>query len=1016
MITLMEASAGSGKTYNLAKTYIRLLLESDDPAKYRHILAVTFTNKATDEMKRRILKELHTLSQHPEESPYFGDFVPALVPSAALLQKRSGECLSRILHDYGAFAVSTIDRFFQQTLRAFSREIGQMAAYQVELDKNSLVDEAVDRVLDNLSAADSGLLKWLTDSAMESLDREGRFSLEGAVGQIARSLRSDRLQGMQDATGKRIDEMFSRENLLRIKDACKDVADAFEKDVRDGAQRVLDALDAAGLGVDDLKGRSLKAVAGYVDLKRGAEVYKPTEAFLRDAPDSEKWFTKANQHLVPAVEPTLGPAFSAFCALFDRPFKTYRTARIILGQISGLGIARELEEQFAALLKEKNVLSLEDSNSILKEIIGGSDAPFIYEKLGVRFEDFLLDEFQDTSLVQWDNFRPLLFNSEAGGFENLVVGDVKQSIYRWRGSDWRLLAEQLPQEFPRFRPDPLKGNYRTLREIVEFNNGFFTFAAETLGLNDLYAGVKQNVCVKDPAPGSVEVSIVDDADAEMDEILATVKDLSGKGVLYSDIAILVRNNREGGAIAERLIAEGIPVVSDDSLSVKSSRLVRLTVSGLSLVDVPPTTDGKGRPVVRVEGFEAWSAGLEIPSAYDTLPSLAEQILRSAIAATGGSTEGEVPHIQSFMDYLQDWTARNGNDLPGFLKAWSESNAMISSPASGNSVRIMTIHKSKGLEFPFVILPFVEKIQYFRHDSQDSLGYWCIPDAEGTPLENKVDALVNVKFSDSLTDSLFANDLAREKHLQLVDNLNILYVAMTRPKYGLKVIASAGRGENMAGLLRKYIGTLGDDDHYQTGELYDFSAIPRDKGGETVDLAYPSWPLGDVTSGDSRLKVSTDAADFFAGDGSVGAQASQRIRGIVYHGILSAVRVPSDLDAAVQGAASRGEIGAEEVEEVTRFLRGKIASVQERGWFPDDPSAVLNEVEILGADGLLHRPDRVVVSGGDAMVIDYKFGEEKSAYRHQVALYKRLLGSLGYKSVRGWLWYVRPEGDVIEEIS
>ena len=1015
MIRLMEASAGSGKTYNLAKTYIRLLLESNEPTLYRHILAVTFTNKATDEMKRRILKELHTLAQTPEESPYFDDFVPAVLSSADELRRRSRECLGGILHDYGAFAVSTIDRFFQQTLKAFSREIGQMASYQVELDKNALVDEAVDRVLDNLSEADKGLLKWLTDSAMESLEREGRFSLEKAVGQIARSLRSDRLQG--ELKGRHIEEMFSRENLLRIKEACTAVSNAFEKEVLSGAQRVLDALGAAGLSADDLKGRSLPAVADYAALERGVEVWKPSSAFLRDAPDPDKWFTKANQRYLTAVEPALRPAFEAFCALFDRPFKTYRTARILLGQISGLGIARELEEQFSALLKEKNVLSLDDSNTILKDIIDGSDAPFVYEKLGVRFEDFLLDEFQDTSIVQWENFLPLLRNSDAGGFENLVVGDVKQSIYRFRGSDWQLLAKRLPAEFPRFQPDPLDGNYRTLREIVEFNNSFFTFAAEALNLQDLYARVEQEVCVQDSAPGSVEVQFVENQDAEMEEILSTIRDLSEKGLKYSDIAILVRGNREGGDIAQRLIEEGIPVVSDDSLSVKSSYLVRLTVSGLALVDMPPTTDEKGRPSVRVEGYEAWAAGIEIPSAYDSLPSLAEQILRSAIAVTGGSTEGEVPYIQSFMDYLQDWTSRGGNDLPGFLKDWAESDPKISSPATGNSVRIMTIHKSKGLEFPFVILPFVEKIPYFKADSQDGTGYWCAPEVEGTPLEGKVDALFNVKFSSTLEDSLFARDLVRERELQRVDNLNILYVAMTRPRFGLKVIATEGKGDNMARLLKQYIVTLGGSDHFAVGQLYDFASIPGETEGETVALAYPSWPLGDVTSGDSRLKVSTDAADFFAADGAVGTQASQRLRGIAYHDILSAVRVPSDLEEAVRGAAGRGEIGADEVDAVTAFLRGKIASVKDRGWFPDSPSAILNEVEILDADGTLHRPDRVVVSGTEAIVIDYKFGEEKSSYRFQVGRYKQLLLDLGYTSVSGYLWYIRQDSDdIIEEIA
>ena len=1012
MIKIMEASAGSGKTYNLAKTYIRILLESDDPYKYRHILAVTFTNKATDEMKRRILKELYTLSTDPEGSPYLDDFLK-IIPSADRIRDKAHGCLCRILHDYGAFAVSTIDRFFQQTLRAFSREIGQFASYQVELDKNSLVSETVDRILDGLSENDKGLLKWLTDSAMEALDTEGTFHLESEIGRVARGLKSDRLRVPLEESGQKASEMFSRERLRELGEVCSKVIGGFKttfpQQVKDAAQKVVEVLASHGLTPADFKGRTLVDIARYASGEKSLE--KPSEAFMRDAPDSGAWFAKKNQHLLPLVETELGKALDDFCDLFGIPYRTYNTAKILKDQISGLGIAREMEEQFEALLKEKNVLSLDDSNTILKDIIDGSDTPFVYEKLGVRFENFLLDEFQDTSTVQWGNFKPLLGNSQASGFENLVVGDVKQSIYRFRGSDWHLLAHDLPEAFPDYVPDPLQGNYRTLGAIVDFNNQFFAFAAEQLGQEDLYKGVKQKICVKDLAPGSVEVVFKKNYEEELDEIVSTVRDLDEKGWRYSDVAVLVRNNAEGAAVAARLIGEGIPVVSDDSLRIKSSPLVRLAVSALSLVDTPPTVRKDGRLKVPVEAYEAWAAGITVPASYDTLPGLAEDLIRAALQCPGYSLEGEVPYIQSFMDYLQDWVRINGNDLPGFLAQWRDNDPKVSSPASGNSVRIMTIHKSKGLEFPFVIFPFVEKIPFFKSSGADDEGYWCRPRVAGTPLEGKVDGLFNVKFNKNTGDTFFADDLKKEKQLQIVDNLNVLYVAMTRPQYGLKVIAKDGKAdaENMGALLKAYTG--GSTSY---GTLYDASALPEAKCSDQVPLSYHSWPLGDVTGEGSRLKVSADAADFFGADGKVGAEASQRILGNVYHAILSSVRVPSDLEAAVEAAVRRGDIPRPSREAVLAFLKGKIDSVREKNWFPDDPEAILNEVEIVSADGFVHRPDRVVVQDGAATVIDYKFGVEKKGYAAQVRRYMKLLSALGYAPVSGFLWYV--EQDEVQQIK
>ena len=1018
MIRILKASAGSGKTYNLAREYIRLLLEKKDPQAYRHILAVTFTNKATDEMKRRILQELHVLASDPRTSPYYDDFVPSVFPTEAALQKRASGQLSAILHDYSAFAVSTIDKFFQQTLRAFSREIGQFASYQVDLDREGLVEESVDRILDALTEEDRALLDWLTDNVKSGLERGIRFNLERPLKEMAVNLKSEDHEEAVRRFGVDEDAACSKEHLKEVRKACEAAIRVFARKVGDAASAALEVLKRHGVEPGDTFKGFLKVLYNYTDLDVREDIPAPSAAFRDRALDSSKWFAKGKDALRLELEGDLDPALEAFCALFDRPYKTYRTARIIRDQIYGLGIAGELKKAFSDLQKEKSVISIDDSNTILKDIIDGSDAPFVYEKLGVRFEDFLLDEFQDTSMVQWENFRPLLHNSEAGGFDNLVVGDVKQSIYRFRGSDWHLLESGLQREFgPETASESvLEGNYRTCRAIVGFNNAFFPFAAERLdtmlgggAIRRIYRDVSQIVCFKDPAEGSVDVCFRSSADGQMDEILETIRSVREKGGLLGDIAILVRNRDEGSAIAARLVSEGIPVVSDDSLLVKSSVTVRRLASQLSLIAAPA-----GVAAHSVAGYLARKMDIRIPDHFHSLMDLCESLLRDIRKADPDVFGAEIPYIQSFMDYLLDWTGVHGNNLSAFLRDWAEADPKIASPDSGSSIRVMTIHKSKGLEFPYVIFPFAEKVPLYKTSS-----YWCRPEVDGTALEGVTDGVYHVSLSSASSDTLFSEDYRRERELQCIDNINIFYVALTRAKYGLKVIAgdpsqklvnalSAGgdvEWKNMSELLFAYVGRA----DFHAGTLYDFSSLERDAGpAEPVETGWPSFEAGER----GRLKFSRDAADFFGPDGLVGPQASNRLRGLVLHDILSAVRVPEDLPRAVDRAVAAGGLPASDRDRTLQFLSERVGSVAGRGWFAPAGVQVLNEVSLIGTDGAEHRPDRVLLrTDGSIVVIDYKFGRPAPEYISQVRGYEALYRQLGYERVEGYLWYVET-GEVV----
>ncbi len=1031
MLKILKASAGSGKTFTLAGEYIRLLFAGEtggcdaragaagcDPYAYRHILAVTFTNKATDEMKSRILKELHILATSPEKSSYIAEIMAMRKDlSPADISRMARRFLCNILNDYGAFSVSTIDSFFQRTLKAFSREIGQFSSYQVELDKASLVKESVDRILDALTEKDKNLLKWLSDSVMEQLNADGRFSIEDQLYEMANALHDEGHRTLAESLDLEDRKIYSRENLGKLREGCRKVIDGFAGKVSAAAASVLDALDKAKVQPEEFNRKFLAKIRDYKDLSGKTVIGAPTETFLRNSADPEKWFAKSKACLRASVEGVLEDPLGRFCDLFSNEYKTYKTALTLLGQIYSLGLAGELEDSFNELVKEKNVLSIDDSNTILRGIIDGSDAPFIYEKLGVRYDHFLLDEFQDTSGIQWENFRPLLSESLAGGNANLIVGDVKQSIYRWRNSDWNLLNSKLYEEFPgEYEKDVLGANWRSVDNIVDFNNGFYDYAARALdsvsgnnGISDIYSDVRQEKRSRDASKGNVDVMFCKDQD-QIKAVVAEVRRLVDGGAAYSDIGILVRTNAAGASIASSLLSSNIPVISDDSLCLKASPTVRRIVSLLSYADNPDDS---------LNAFLASSLNIDPPEQCHSVVDMCEHFIRGLKVAMNDDLSGEAAYIQAFMDIVREWTSSNGNSIRGFLSYWEQADPKISSPDSANSVRVMTVHKSKGLDFNYVIFPFSEGCNLFKATRK-----WCRPRVEGTELESCADGIYRVNLSSKMNDTLFSDSFREESFMQMVDSLNTYYVATTRERKGMTIISkmpadsflksiSDDAGDypssvsDMSQLLYAYVRKPSTNPGFREiegdwelrlrlGEEYPFSStVPVDTGDNS---GYLSWPL------DGRLEFSSEAGDFFTGDDVPGG--SKRLKGIVLHDILSRVRVPSDLEAAVRESFNDGSVSGEDVPEIISLLSSRIDSVADRRWFADDLEAERNEVTVIDSDGEIYRPDRVVIDNGRVQIIDYKFGRPSAEYEDQVRNYARLYREMGFSDVKSSLWYVR----------
>ena len=1012
MLKIMKASAGSGKTYSLTRTYISLLLRSKDRYAYRHILAVTFTNKATDEMKSRILKELHVMATDTAKSDYLKDFVPSVFPSQQELQEKSKAVLQDILHDYSAFAVSTIDKFFQQTLKAFSREIGQFASYQVELDKDSLVAESVDRILDSLTEDSGSLLAWLTDNVLEQIAQGGRYSMDANLLDMALRLKSSQRQELVEKEKIDEDKVYTIRNLQNIRKTCRQIMADFRKEVKDKAARALGILTSADVNPADSNRGFLKALYVYADLKDGEAIVAPKDTFFEKAKESKLWFAKSKAaKLLPLVYPFLEAPLEDFCALWDKDFAVYNTARILDEQIYGLGVAGELRRTFAELMRETNVLCIEDSNTILRDIIDGSDAPFVYGKLGVRFDHFLLDEFQDTSMVQWDNFRPLLKNSVSQGFSNLVVGDVKQSIYRWRQSDWSLLDHQVQDAFEGMvDKDVLETNFRSCKGIVDFNNEYFKAAAAYLDerfgqdcnvVRSIYSDVEQKSAKG--GDGMLEVMFCD-KDMHYQNILDAVNRAVESGYRPGDITVLVRLNQEGAEIASYLIENGISVLSDDSLKVASSLTVRRLVAFLSGIENPDD---------RMAAFLAEAMGVEIPENYHSLVDLCESLLRSLRTADPVVFDAETLYVQSFMDIVQDFAVSQGNSLRAFLKKWSEDKSNISSPKSDDAVRIMTVHKSKGLDFPYVIFPSLGSVGFFAHGAR-----WAKPDVEGTELEDVADGVYDVHLSSKSVDTLFEERYKEEMLMQYVDNINILYVAFTRAAKAMTVVSPMPEADDFSRWTLDFMREHGERIGFVAQGSEEEGSISFRKG-EFPELSVPEHSAVEKLSSvfcsyegeRGRLRLSEDARDFFSDEGTAGMGASKRIRGVVLHDVLAKIVRPSDLDDALKSVMLEGNMNVTEMEEVRTLLKEAMESVKDYGWFPECPDQVLNESELMDTDGRIYRPDRVVITGGKVSVIDFKFGEHRVEYERQVRRYAELWHRMGYAEVSAYLWYVQ-SGEVM----
>ncbi len=1068
MLTVYRASAGAGKTHTLTGEYLSLLFAA--PGAFRHILAVTFTNKATDEMKSRIVNELYNLAANKNS-----DYLQTLQSTYTLTEKQvrgqAQKILIDVLHDYSAFHISTIDRFFQQTMRAFTREIGLHGGYGIEMDQELVLATAVDNLLADLDdPQNKQLLRWFLRFAEERIENGGEWNLRREIMALGREVFKEKFKTFSHEVTQ---DIANKQKLDSYRNELYKIIRSTEFEIQNLGKEALYIMEQHMVKPSDFKGGSRSPLTLFERLAQG-EMKEPTTTFIKLVDNIENYYTKTTptgmrEILKATILDGLNDCVRGVIYLFEH-LKNYYSAKEINRYFYTLGILTDISQQIAIYREEKNVMLIADTTELLNKIIGQSDTPFIYEKIGTRIDHYMIDEFQDTSNMQWNNFRPLLEESLAQGQDNLIVGDVKQSIYRFRNSDWKLLDEQIRLDFPdeEMQEKTLKDNWRSCPNIIKFNNAFFTALPavfqntynemlSTSSLNEqekalfdtkiiaAYDKCYQQIPPQThPLEGHVRIEFLSDDDDEqgkswreksLEQLPRLLEQLQDNGYALKDIAILVRTNQEGAQVADTLLAykENHPskhyhydLISDDALFISNAISVRFLVALLRFLKKP--SDVMNKEIVAhlynvlkgCFGDERTALSIENLSilqqiSQQSLYEIVEELFR---LFADDFPENEQIFIQAFLDMISEFVQKEHADLSLFLLWWDESGSKktITTPDGQNAIRILTIHKSKGLGFKAVIIPFCD--WEIDHKPNKPIVLWNQPQEK--PF-NKLH-LVPVRYTPILSKTIFAKEYFDERLHTFIDNLNTLYVALTRPKEELFVFAPAPTKINKESNQVEKISSLADamwaslctdipdtkeketlislssffNVEAHTFEIGTISATSQKK--EKKKFEEIGMPRLTSVSSTDRLRLRLQSKGLFFDD-------PHRKHGTLMHQILSNIRTPKDVAQAINQYRQKGVIDKEEAVALHTRLTHLLNQPEVKTWY-DETADIKNEADILFGNGLSKRPDRVIFRQGQVIVIDYKFGEQANPkYRQQINTYLKLIRQMGYQQVEGFLWYV-----------
>ncbi len=1080
-LNIIRASAGSGKTNRLADFFLEILLK-ENLDYFKNILGVTFTNKAMEEMKRRIIEKLYRFSDSGRQ-----DYPEAVLRyfkgDKTRIKEKSHVLLKNILHQYSWFSIETIDTFFQRVIRAFTRELGIPGNYTIEIDTLPVLKYAIDQLLDGLEDK-MDLLSWLMQFSENKISEGKSWDINNDLLGLGNEIFREEFAA---GAGKLQLALSEKEKLYAFRDRLFGITKYVEKRCSECGKEALEQIRVNGLEAADFFQKRNGAVSFFSRLEQGILRDSKGELITRSAlinkllDDARNWpssDTKRKTEVCELASNILLPLLSKITGFIEKEYINYFTAGVILKNLYTVGILVDIEEKIRQYRLEKNVFILSDAPKLLDRIINHNDTPFIYEKMGNRYSHFLIDEFQDTSKLQWSNFKPLISNSLSQAKDCLIVGDVKQSIYRWRNGDWNILARNISDEYIReiIQYDSLDINWRSAENIVNFNNILFQQAQKKIAgqlqlifgenhaitdthlevLKSIYSGISQTVPDRHKNKGKIVLRFFSKKTAKEQPdyfagpLIDTVNLLLEKDYSPEDIALLVRNKKEGKLLADLIIKANteskffkpVEVISDESLFLLASNAVNMMIAAMQCLNSPDenlywakltalykvhqesdiTTSEVTEMKLDAGFFEKQRALEDLPSGFTdhsnelaSLPlyELAEQLTGIFQAY---KHKADIPYIHAFLDLIYEYSQANPPDIKAFLEYWTDEGQIKSIPAteSGNAIRILTIHKAKGLEFPVVLVPFCS---WGLNQMTNSVFWVKAPEAPFDFLP-----LVPLNFNKGLKDTRFAGEYFNELFKSFIDNLNLLYVAFTRASDTLIAFPVFSDPEkNMP-----QISTVGDlvfeciagNDGQEFTENFDSSRMVYEIGSfKTGSGQSKKIPAGNLIiqsySGQpatSRMYFNAYGYEYFR---DITQIRDRRIRGKVLHDLLAKIVTLDDLESTLRESVFEGLISEDEGRTLSAHIRSVMDNPTVRTWY-DGKGEILTEWEIVLPGENTKRPDRVVVWPGEVHVIDYKFSIEPrdNLYNRQVKDYMNIISEVEHKPVRGFLWYV-DKNEVVE---
>ena len=1052
-VVIYNASAGAGKTHTLVKEYLKIILTSPGEHAHKNILAITFTNKAANEMKSRIVECLAAFATG-EISGRALNIMNDLLAETSLgltpekIQTKSKKILKTIIHNYGAFHISTIDKFTHKLLRSFSFDLDLSALFEVTTDTQSLLTEAVDLVIAKAGEDNQELTDLLLEFALEKTDDDKSWDITLDIFNMSKLLVSENDRKEISSYKEKTITDF-----LQIKKQLKELSATTKTEIVNLAQSSLQLIDDAGIE----RGAFFKGLIPnhFQKLTQGTILKYDKLDYLEEGKRYAKSRTQSEKATIDSIAPTLLENLIAINQQVER----YLLFQELLKNMVPLSLLNTVALALEKIQKEKNVLSISEFNAIINKEIQNQPAPFIYERLGEKYRHYFIDEFQDTSEMQWQNLIPLIDNALAGQDENgkagslMIVGDPKQSIYRWRGGKAEQLIDlsngQTPFANHPIHTEFLKTNYRSYSQIIEFNNDFFKFISgifENPDYRQLYAEQSaQEITAKKGGYvglefvkiGASKSAYSEDSEAEepetqqlyLEAVHRTIQKVLAQGYDYEDITILTRTNVSGSVIANYLTEHQIPIFSSESLLMHLSSEVQALLNALRYLNDPADAMAKAEWLYYLsvfykgnkathdfisEGvkttekeFEVWLSQWGIQLSFSELKTRSiyeglEILVRLTILPQNNHA-----YVQYLLDIALEFDVRKQSGLADFLIFWkdNETKFSIPSPEGNHAVQIMTIHKSKGLEFPIVIMPFVEGN---IANSKDQI--WITPQHEVMGLSR---LLVNKGKKVNDLGEQASEELQAKSQEDLLDALNVLYVAFTRAEEQLHIISNlkVNKDEtfsqgNVASFFGAYLTQIGlyspSRYHYDWGKAERVSERKAKTHQAQIMQSVQNWFQPE------NIKIAQREALLWD---------TKQLQAIEYgnliHEIIAQVTSESEVLGAVQQALQQGLIGQTEQALIHEQLLHIIQHPLLQEYY-NPAYTVFNERAILVKNGITIKPDKVVLlPNKQAMVLDYKTGNSESKHQTQINQYAQVLSDMNYSVVRKTIVYIKETIQVVE---